>query len=173
MKPTLGFNEIVKRTSLNLYTAQHVLKSAGERLGLPATGSQGVPRVFNLRQAVRFALAVKLTMAGVNVRQVEAVIILCEERIGLPASNRRPERPLYQDEPGFPWYVEIIEDDLVKLRKTQDARHHDLADPESYYSLSAKKVMNDFDHPALLNQLMDVISSHRINVTLLERMLLD
>jgi hypothetical protein len=173
MQPTLGFNEIVRRASLNPYTAQHVLKHGGRGLGLPASGSQGVRRVFNLRQAVRFALATKLTMAGVNVRQVGAVVQLCEQRIGPTTRSRQPERPLYQAESGYPWHLVIIEDDLVKLCKTQDARHLDLADPASFYSLSAKKVMNDFDHPVLLRQSMGAISTHRINLTLLERMLLD
>jgi hypothetical protein len=169
----LKFSEIVRRASLNTYTSQHVLKRVGEALGLPIAGRQGEHREFSLYQAVRFAVAVKLSMGGVNVRHLPALLELCERRVWSGRKSPPPDLPLYQQDPKRPWCLEIIEDDLVQVQRSQGPRHLDHHDPAAHYSLAAGKIMSDFDHPAMIRQGGRAISTHRIDLTWLERQLQD
>jgi hypothetical protein len=173
MPDTLKFSEILHRANLNTYTAQHVLKVAGPVLGLPAGGVQGSHRRFTLGQAVHFALATKLTMAGVNVRHLAAIVALCERRVWRPGKRPPTDRPLYQQDPKRPWQLVIVEDDLVQLRREQSARNYDHDAPEEHYSLAARKTIAEHESDRFIAVGGRPISVHTIDISWLERRLQD
>ena len=173
MPATLRFSDIVRRASLHLYTAQHVLKKADPALGLPTAGSQGAHRAFTLPQAVRFAVAVKLVMGGVNIRHVLPIIQMCEARVRRVGVKGEGDNPRYQEDPKRPWSIQIVEDDLVQVSRPQSRTKADLVDPDAYYAISLRKLISVDKHPAILRQGGEAISTHRMNITLLERLLQD
>lgn len=157
----LKLSNIVEYGRLNLYTAQHVLKHGGLP-GIPDAGRQGVHREFSLDQAVRFALATKLVMAGVPVKYVARVVGFCEKHVRAYSTDWKVGPRLYKSTASDPWRLQMRDEHLVQVSRRKDHQHFPY---ERYYAFAKDEVVSCQETPK------DVypISEHWINVTLLEQ----
>ncbi len=67
--------------------------------------------------------------------------------------------------------MEILEDDLVRLTRPQHKHALDLIDFGPCYSIRTSGLMDEDDHPDFVRQRGQWVSTHTIDVTLLEQLL--
>ncbi len=142
MAESMKFAKIVEAARLVPSTAQYVLKGC-RKPWLPGSGSQGIHRVFSLRQGVRFATVTKLVMAGVPLQRAEDAEEFCFA-YRLQSRLRENERLYARDPRNGPWYLEMLDEDRIQLRRKKESPVFIL---ERYYSIHERKEVDTMEDP--------------------------
>ncbi len=74
---TFKLKDIIGLARLNPSTAKYVLRNPEILTGMPPGGTQGAHRVFNVKQAYRFAACAHINQAGVPLRTAVKLLDLC------------------------------------------------------------------------------------------------
>jgi len=162
-------SDVIERGRLRKFTAQHVLKYAEDALELPRSGSQGVHRLFSPAQAMRLALATRLVAAGVEVNDVPPVIGFCEWQVRRLSRYFKTGGPLYASRLTQPWRLWMIENELVQVHGP--CARPDLLDDSKHFSISAGKVVSEYEHPVMIRCEGVPVTRLELNLTVLERLI--
>lgn len=120
----LKLNQIIRRGSLRVATAQYALKNPQLLKGMPKAGSQGLHREFTVQQATRLAICCHLVMGGVPLAKAGPFMDVAEKRVRtlLKLKGKEPIDYTVQSDT-MPWVLEVLDGKFFRIwRGDRDTR---------------------------------------------------
>jgi len=164
MNTVLKFGEIVKRARLDADRTHYILKRLA---GMPKAGSQGVHRIFTLRQALRLAICTHLISAGATLSRANSLVAYCEKRAREVDSQHEISQKGFQylAPGGLHWFLDILDGRFAKCWRSPLS---DMSGQPIRIEFATREFYFDIENDNIVNQIEDPIMVQRIDLTSLE-----